>query len=98
MTVSSSSGLDLTLVGQAQCTLGYADRALMDVYCDSDPAQFGSMSARFSNPVLPGQALTVSLWNDDCGARFRTTTDYGAVLDHGRWRRAVQGNSALHGS
>ena len=67
------------------CTYGYTGRALLDAVCDGDPSRFGSMDARFSMPVLPGQALTVSIWLSDDGALFRTSTDAGTVLDAGRF-------------
>ena len=67
------------------CTYGYTGRALLDAVCGGDPARFGSMDARFSMPVLPGQALTVSIWRTDEGALFRTATDAGTVLDAGRF-------------
>ena len=71
------------------CTYGYTGRALLDAVCDGDPSRFGTMSARFSMPVLPGQRLEVSIWRDDGGALFRTSTDAGTVLDHGRFAVAV---------
>jgi acyl dehydratase len=67
------------------CTYGYTGRALLDAVCDGDPSRFGSMDARFSMPVLPGQALTVSIWRSEDGALFRTTTEAGTVLDAGRF-------------
>lgn len=65
------------------CTYGYTGRALLDVACVGDVSRFGSMRARFSLPVLPGQTLTVSVWNEDDGALFQTATDAGVVLDQG---------------
>jgi acyl dehydratase len=69
------------------CTYGVTGRALLHVLCDSDPARFGSMSGRFSRPVWPGEALTVSVWRPDGGdtALFQTTKDDGTVvIDRGR--------------
>ena len=67
------------------CTYGYSGRALVDAVCEGDPSRFGSMAARFSMPVLPGQQLTVSIWRSDDGALFRTATDAGTVIDAGRF-------------
>lgn len=67
------------------CTYGYAGRALVDAVCDGAASRFGSMSARLSAPVLPGQELTVQIWRTDGGAVFRTATEAGTVLDHGRF-------------
>src|SRR5579859_8091805 len=68
------------------CTYGVTGRALLHVLCDSDPARFRSMSGRFSRPVWPGEALTISVWRQDDGtALFQTTKDDGTVvIDRGR--------------
>jgi acyl dehydratase len=69
------------------CTYGVTGRALLHVLCDSDPARFGSMSGRFSRPVWPGEALTISVWQDGDTALFQTTKDDGTVvIDRGRMR------------
>ena len=62
-------------------------RALLHVLCHGDPARFGSMSGRFSRPVLPGESLTVSVWRQDGSdtALFQTTKQDGTVvIDRGR--------------
>src|ERR1700754_4399200 len=70
-------------------TYGVTGRALLQALCDGDPARFGSMSGRFSRPVWPGEALTVSVWRQDGSdtALFQTTKDDGTVvIDRGRMR------------
>ena len=68
------------------CSFGFTGRALLHTLCGSDPDRFVSMSARFSKPVFPGQALTVSMWSEGDGrALFRTSTDSGVVIDAGRF-------------
>jgi acyl dehydratase len=67
------------------CTYGVAGRALLHALAGSDPARFAGMSGRFSSPVLPGEALTTSIWAGDGTALFRTTKEDGTVvIDHGR--------------
>ena len=69
------------------CTYGVTGRALLHVLCDSEPARFRSMSGRFSRPVWPGEALTISVWREDGSdtALFQTTKDDGTVvIDRGR--------------
>jgi acyl dehydratase len=67
------------------CTFGFTGRALLHAMCGSDPDRFGSMSARFSKPVFPGEELTVSIWEvGDAEALFRTSTPAGVVMDAGR--------------
>ncbi|OPG12688.1 MaoC/PaaZ C-terminal domain-containing protein [Microbispora sp. GKU 823] len=69
------------------CTYGITGRALLHAVAGSDPARFAAMSGRFSKPVYPGEALTVSIWTSDDGATalFRTAKEDGTVvIDRGR--------------
>ena len=67
------------------CSFGFTGRALLHTLCGSDPDRFVSMAARFSKPVLPGEALTVSMWSQGDGtALFRTATPGGVVIDGGQ--------------
>lgn len=72
------------------CTYGFAGRALLDAYCDEDPARFASLDARFSSPVVPGDVLTTRMWEQDSGIVVFTTSACGpdggterVVLDQG---------------
>ena len=65
------------------CTFGFTGRALLHTLCGSDPTRFLSMEGRFSKPVYPGDALTVSMWVDGNEAIFRTSVDGTTVLDNG---------------
>ena len=68
------------------CTYGFTGRALLHTVCDSDPTRFGSMDARFSKPVMPGDTLTVQMWRleDDRTVLFRTQNQAGdTVIDRG---------------
>jgi acyl dehydratase len=70
------------------CTYGFTGRALLHTLCDSDPATFGRMDARFSSPVMPGDTLTVRMWADGDGAIFRTLNQNGdVVIDNGVFAR-----------
>lgn len=62
------------------CSYGFTGRALLHTLCDSDPARFEVMDARFSKPVFPGDTLTVSMWVDGNEAIFRTETQNGEVV------------------
>jgi acyl dehydratase len=56
------------------CSYGFTGRALLHGLCDSDPARFGAMNARFASPVFPGETLTTQAWKiDDKNAVFRTS-------------------------
>jgi acyl dehydratase len=75
------------------CTYGFTGRALLHSVCGSDPAKFGSMSSRFSRPTMPGDSLTISVWDVSelaQGAyRFRTENQRGeVVIDSGLLRLA----------
>ena len=66
------------------CTYGFTGRALLRELCGGDPARFGRMAGRFSRPTMPGDTLTVSVWETDDGYRFRTDTQDGdTVIDAG---------------
>jgi acyl dehydratase len=76
------------------CTYGFTGRGLLHLVCGSDPARFGSMRARFSKPTLPGDTLTISVWDisdQSPGAyRFRTENQRGeVVIDGGLLRLAI---------
>src|SRR5262245_21076922 len=76
------------------CTYGVTGRALLHALCGSDPARFASMSGRFTQPVFPGDRLTVSIWvadganaDGDGTAQFQTAIQNGAVvIDRGLMR------------
>ncbi len=68
------------------CSYGFTGRALLHGLCGGDPARFRSMEARFSKPVIPGDALSVSIWVEGGEARFQTSTQRGdVVIDQGRF-------------
>jgi acyl dehydratase len=86
-TFAKRAGFDRPIL-HGLCTYGFTGRALLHAACGSDPARFGAMRARFSKPTLPGDTLTVSLWDVAdrlAGAyRFRTETQRGeTVIDAG---------------
>lgn len=67
------------------CTYGFTGRALLHTLCGSDPERFTAMEGRFTSPVLPGEALTIKIWDQDEGsAVFQTCGGDGrVVLDNG---------------
>jgi acyl dehydratase len=75
------------------CTYGFTGRGLLHTVCGSDPARFGGMRARFSRPTMPGDTLTISVWDIGDVARgafrFRTETQRGeTVIDAGLFNLA----------
>ncbi|MGP4017548.1 MaoC/PaaZ C-terminal domain-containing protein [Saccharopolyspora sp. 5N708] len=69
------------------CTYGFTGRALLHAVCDSDPAAFAAMSARFAAPVRPGQELTVVIWDEGETCYFQTRVGDTVVLDRGVFSR-----------
>jgi len=66
------------------CTYGFTGRALLHAVCGSDPTRFRSMAGRFSRPTYPGDTLTISIWDEEDGMRFRTDNQRGeTVIDSG---------------
>ena len=71
------------------CTYGFTGRALLHTLCGSDPARFGHVEGRFTSPVFPGEALTVSMWETGDGeAVFTTSVGDRAVIDQGLLRHS----------
>ena len=69
------------------CTYGFTGRALLHTLCGSDVNRFGHIEGRFASPVLPGDALTVAMWEiGDGDAVFTTSVGDRAVIDQGLLR------------
>ncbi len=63
------------------CTYGFTGRALLHALCGSDPARFQHVEGRFSSPVLPGDALSIKMWETGPGeAVFTTSKQDGTVV------------------
>lgn len=84
---AAKAGFDRPIL-HGLCTFGFAGRALLHALCGSDPSGFGSMSARFASPVLPGQKLDVLIWTiGEDEAAFQTCVGDTVVLDRGTFTR-----------
>jgi acyl dehydratase len=71
------------------CSYGFAGRALLHTLCDGDPERFRHVEARFASPVLPGEALTIRMWEQGDGeAVFVTSVGDRVVIDQGLLRHA----------
>jgi acyl dehydratase len=71
------------------CTYGFTGRALLHTLCGSDASRFRHIEGRFTSPVVPGEALTVSMWDSGNGeALFTTSVGDRAVIDQGLLRYA----------
>ena len=55
------------------CSFGVAGYALVAACCDGRPELLGSMQARFTAPVFPGDEMITEMWIDGDDVSFRTT-------------------------
>ena len=69
------------------CSYGFTGRALLHTLCGGESSRFHHIEARFASPVLPGEALTVSMWEVGNGeAVFTTAVGDRVVIDQGLLR------------
>jgi acyl dehydratase len=77
---AAMAGFDAPIL-HGLCTYGFTGRALLHTLCGSDPARFRSMEGRFASPVMPGEELTVEMWDEGAGeAIFQTLGEDGRVV------------------
>ena len=63
------------------CTYGHAGRAVLEAWCERDPARLRSFAVRFSGVVFPGQTITTDMWQVAPGEIVLTAkTDGGDVV------------------
>lgn len=62
------------------CTFGMVGRVLLKRLCGNDPERFGSLRARFSGIVFPGDLLRVGGWRRGDEYLLRVSTGRGIVL------------------
>jgi acyl dehydratase len=80
---AAMGGFDVPIL-HGLCSYGFTGRALLHGPCGGDPSKFGAMNARFSKPVIPGDTLTVSMWEEGDRFLFRTTNQHDdVVIDQG---------------
>ncbi len=69
------------------CTYGVTCRAVLEAYCDLDPAKIKAFDVRFSSPVYPGETIVTRMWKDgdtvsfEAGVRERPNV---TVIKNGR--------------
>jgi acyl dehydratase len=82
---ATSVGLPSIIV-HGLCTMAFAQRDIIDRFCGGDPARLSRIGLRWARPVLPGDSLTLKVWDDGDG-ELRFVTENGAgktVLANGR--------------
>lgn len=79
---AARAGFDTPIL-HGLCGYGFVGRALLGLI-DADPSRFGSMTARFASPVLPGDTFQVRAWWVEPGvAHFEARVDDRVVLTRG---------------
>ncbi len=85
---AAAGGFDRPIL-HGLCSYGFTGRALLHAVCGSDPSRFHHIEARFASPVLPGEALTVSMWDVADGETvFTTSVGDRVVIDQGLVRHS----------
>jgi acyl dehydratase len=81
---AAQAGFDKPIL-HGMCTFGFAGRALLHGAAGSDPRRLIAMSARFSAPVTPGDALRTSIWRENSQLLFETRSgaEGRLALSHG---------------
>jgi acyl dehydratase len=59
--MAKMGGFDVPIL-HGLCTFGNLGRAVIEGFCDDDPARFRSIRVRFSKPVFPGETIVCQLW------------------------------------
>ncbi|MBU9477687.1 MaoC/PaaZ C-terminal domain-containing protein [Burkholderia multivorans] len=67
------------------CTYGIANHAVVKAACDYDAASLAHFEARFTAPVIPGETLETSIWQDGKQVSFqmRKAESGTVVLNNG---------------
>lgn len=67
------------------CTYGSICRALVQTVCDYNGSRIGSLDAKFTSPVYPGEALELDVWEDNEVVSFRCRSKERSlvVIDNG---------------
>ena len=66
------------------CTYGFTGRALLHAVCGGESARFKHIEGRFASPVIPGEQLTIDIWDTADGEAVFTTSASGRlVIDQG---------------
>jgi acyl dehydratase len=76
--VAEASGFKTPIL-HGLCTYGICCRAVLQAFCECEPARLKSHAVRFSAPVIPGDVITVKLWNDGGVVSFEADVRARAV-------------------
>lgn len=77
--VALAAGFDRPIL-HGLCTYGLTCRAVLKAFCDYDPSRMANHAARFSAPVLPGDTVTVDMWQDGKTIHFEAQVKARGVV------------------
>lgn len=82
---AQAAGFDNPVL-HGRCTLGIACHAVLRTICDYDFTLISGFSARFTEPVFPGDTIRIEMWQDRDIVSFRGLVPSRGVtvLDNGR--------------
>ena len=82
--VAAQAGFDRPIL-HGLCTFAMAGHALVSSCLGNRPERLGSLRARFSAPVFPGETLRTQIWLEDEELRFRCVSveREAVVIDRG---------------
>jgi acyl dehydratase len=81
--VARSAGLPGRIV-HGMCVLAAVCDSAVGEFGSGDGSAVGRLSARFAEPILPGDAMTTEFWIIDAGEYgFRSLTERGPAIKHG---------------
>lgn len=75
------------------CTMAFAQRDLVNQFCDGDPSRLQRLAVRWARPVFPGDTLRLKVWSEETGhLTFQTENEAGqVVMSNGRAEIRVLG-------
>lgn len=60
------------IILQGSATMAFTAKAVVDAFCDGNPARLKRLRVRYARPVLPGDTVTTIFWRlDDSTAQLR---------------------------
>jgi len=63
------------------CTMAFAQRDIIQKYCDGDPSRLQRLAVRWAKPVFPGDELNLKVWDQGDGKlSFITENGSGQVV------------------
>ncbi|MBB1156260.1 MULTISPECIES: MaoC family dehydratase [Amycolatopsis] len=89
--VAAKAGFEAPIL-HGLASYGLVAKAVVDHFLDGRPARLRELGARFAGPVIPGQTLRISVWQQESDLRLKATCGDAAVLADA-WARTTPGDA-----